>query len=193
MKNAYKFATLALVVSLAFSCGQSQRHDVAGTEEAAKEANEDKFQTHSAEGDASFVVEAVTANYGDIALAQLAENRSDNADVKDVAKSVAKEHNQLLKDLQKLAGAKAITVPSEKDASAGRAFEKLNEERSIKDFNKKWCSEMVDSHEKCIRAFEAQLEKTGDEDLKNLINQSLPHLREHLDKLKAAHERLKNA
>lgn len=51
---------------------------------------------------------------------------------------------------------------------------------------------MIDAHEKCIRSFEARLQKTSDEDLKKLINNTLPGLREHLDKIKACQEKVKN-
>ena len=192
MKYKYAISVLVMFGALTFSCSTGSRHEDPATEEAAKEANDDKFQTHDAEADAKFVVEAVAANYGDIEMAKLAAQRSDNTEVKEVAKSLEHEHNKLLKDLQALAGNKAISVPAEKDAGSKRTIENLNDEKDIKDFNTKWCSEMIDSHEKCIRSFEAQLEKTTDEDLKALINQSLPPLREHLDKIKACHEKVKN-
>lgn len=192
MKRNHVIAILTVSGALAFSCSPGSRHDESSTEKAAKEANDDKFQTHDAEADAKFVVEAVAANYADIGMAKLAAQRSDNAEVKEVAKSLEHEHNKLLKDLQALAGNKAITLPSQEDESSRRTIENLNDEQSIKDFNTKWCSEMQDAHEKCIRSFEAQLEKTTDEDLKALINQSLPELREHLDKIKACHEKVKN-
>ncbi len=176
MKYKYVIGILTVSCAFAFSCGPGSRHDESSTEKAAKEANDDKFQTHDAEADAKFVVEAVAANYADIEMAQLAAQRSDNAEVKEVAKSLEHEHHKLLKDLQALAGNKAITVPSEKDESSRRTIENLNDEQSIKDFNTKWCSQVQDAHEKRIRSFEAQLEKTSDEDLKALINQSLPEL-----------------
>ena len=51
---------------------------------------------------------------------------------------------------------------------------------------------MADKHEKTIEKFEDRAEKTEDADLKIWITQTLPHLRTHLDKVKACEESLKD-
>jgi rubrerythrin len=51
---------------------------------------------------------------------------------------------------------------------------------------------MIDMHEKAIQKYEGMLDKTNDADLKAWINQTLPHLRTHLDRVKACHEKIKD-
>lgn len=113
MKISHAISLLSISAALAFSCGQGakrEENDSQKTAEEASEANDDKFQTHDAEADAAFVADAVAANYADVELASLAAQRSDNPEVKTIAKAVEHEHHQLLEDLQKLAGNKAISV-----------------------------------------------------------------------------------
>jgi putative membrane protein len=180
------FAALVMV-----SCTPKEK--AADSNEVAEEANEEKFDDKKDEKDAEFVAEVVASNYAEIELAKLASTRSDNAQVKEVAKMLEDDHNKLLSELQAFAGTKAITVPTEPKDDAKKKIEDLTKEEDIKDFNKEWCKEMADKHEKTIEKFEDRAEKTADADLKIWINQTLPHLRTHLDKVKACEESLKNS
>jgi len=99
----------------------------------------------------------------------------------------------LLKNLQELAAKKTISVPSASEDSDLRKIEDLNKEEDIKDFNKEWCKTLVKKHEESIEMFEKRLQETADPDIKALINESLPSLRSHLEKVKACHERIADA
>jgi len=180
------FAALAMA-----SC--TPKDKAADSNEVAEEANEEKFDDKKDEKDAEFVSEVVASNYAEIELARLASTRSDNAQVKEVAKMLEEDHNKLLTELQAFAGTKAISVPSEPKDDAKKKIEDLTKEEDIKDFNKEWCKEMADKHEKTIEKFEDRAEKTEDADLKIWITQTLPHLRTHLDKVKACEESLKDS
>jgi putative membrane protein len=196
MKHIKKILPFLFAALLMVACGpkdQQATGSEAETKDAADEANDEKFETNKAEADADFVVEAVNSNYAEIEMAQLAGQRSDNAEIKEIAKLLENEHNQLLKDLQTLAGKKAITIPTEKDDADRRSIDALNEKSDIRDFNKTWCKEMVDAHEKSIEKFEERLQKTEDPDVKALVNKALPHLRTHLEKVKACEQKIAEA
>lgn len=203
MKHINKLFSFLFVTLLLLACGPKEKPQeaqeatdeaaVTDTKKAADEANDDKFETNKAESDADFIVNAVGNSYAEIETAQLAGQRSDNAEIKEVARLLENEHNKLLKDLQTFAGKKQITIPSQKDDAARRNIEDLNKENDIRDFNKEWCKDMVDSHEKSIRKFETRLQKTEDPDLKTLVNKALPHLRMHLEKVKACEEKIAQA
>lgn len=181
--------TLAALVMVA--CTPKDR--AADSNEVAEDANEEKFDDKKEEKDAEFVSDVVASNYAEIELARLASTRSDNAQVKEVAKMLEEEHNKLLTELQAFAGTKAITVPTEPKEEARKKIEDLTKEEDIKDFNKEWCKEMADKHEKSIEKFEDRAEKTEDADLKIWITQTLPHLRTHLDRVKTCEESIKNS
>jgi len=162
------------------------------SEEIAKDANDDKFD-NKVKNDANFVADQVAANYAEVKLAKLAEEKSSHAEIKKVAKMLETHHSKSLDELQKLAKAKSITVPIEADEASIEKVQSLRDKKDVEDFNKDWCKEMVDKHEKTIEEFEDKLENTQDPDLKSWISQSLPGLRSHLDQLKACHEKIKDA
>jgi putative membrane protein len=182
MKRIIRILPLFIAGVVAFGCGPKK---VENTNEVAEEANEEKFEDRKDEKDAEFVAETVASNYAEIALAILARDKSNNPQVKEVAQELEAGHNKILGELQSFASAKVITVPTEAKDAEQKTIEKLREEKDVKEFNKKWSKELVDKHEKSIKEFEARLEKTQDADLKIWIEQTLPHLREHLDKVKA--------
>jgi putative membrane protein len=193
MKYINRIGALLLVATVAFSCGSKNSSNEADSNKVAEEANEDKFQSKEGEKDAEFVAHTVACNFGDIQLSQLAQQKTNNDQVKEVAKNIEENHSKLLKDLQNLAGEKAISVPTEAEDAKKRKIEDLTKEKNIRDFNKEWCKEMVSSHEKTIKDFEDRWEKTEDPELKNWIAETLPHLRSHLDKIKSCDESVAKA
>jgi putative membrane protein len=187
MRKNNKLWAFALMGLMALSCGPKQNTD---SNEAAEEANDDKFQSRATEKDADFVAEAVASNYAEIELAQLAAEKSNDTEIKQVAQFLENQHTKVLAELKDVAGKRVISIPSNADDAAKRKIEDLTKEDDVKDFNKQWCKEMIDKHEASIEKFETRMKETEDEELKTWISQTLPHLREHLDRIKACHNRL---
>jgi putative membrane protein len=183
MKKIWNLMPMIVAALFFIACEPKKDNANKDTNETAEEANDDKFQTNKAEEDADFVAEAVASNIAEIEMAQLAVQRSDNPEIKEIGRTLENEHNKLLKDLQDLAAKKTISVPAAGEDADRRKIEDLNKEDDIKDFNKDWCKALVDKHENSIEKFEKRLQNTADPDIKALINQSLPHLRSHLEKI----------
>jgi putative membrane protein len=184
MKWISRIGVIVVTATVVFACGPKHNNET-DSNTTAEKANKDKFNSREGEKDAEFVAKTVACNFGDIQLSKLAEQKSNNPQVKEVAKGIEANHSKLLKDLQNLAGHKAISVPTEPEDSKRKKIEDLTKQSDIKDFNKEWCKEMVSSHENTIKEFEDRWEKTKDPDLKNWIAETLPHLRSHLDKIKS--------
>ena len=191
MKSIFKIMTLVSLMAV-FSCNEARRdNNHEDSKEAAEEANDEKFEDRDDEKDADFVANTVAANYGEIKFAQLATQRSSNPEVKQIASMLIEDHTKTLNELKGLAQTKSISVPVEEDDEARRKTERFSDEAG-KDFDKKWCREMIDRHEESINKFEKRFDKAEDAELKAWINNTLPHLRMHLDKLKACHEKIKD-
>jgi putative membrane protein len=196
MKRIFKIFTLISLLAM-FSCNETRResdNDDAKTEDsnkAAEEANDDKFEDNDLENDADFVAQTVAANYAEISFAQLASQKSTDAEVKSIAQTLVNDHTKVLTELKALAQKKAISIPVEAEDKDQRKIERFYDE-SGKDFNKKWTKEMIDKHENSINKFEKRIEKTEDAELKAFLEKTLPHLRMHLDKLNACHEKIKD-
>ena len=180
----------ALVVS---ACNESRRGNDSNLNEtrneAAAESNTDKFEGNT-KRDAEFVYEVVESNYGEIKLAELANQRSRNSEVKQIAQTLLNDHTASLNELKTLAQSKAISIPVEERAPARRKLNNLAD-KSGEEFDKSWCKEMMDLHDQTIEKFEKRLEDTDDAELKAYITKSLPVLRKHHDSLEGCHERLR--
>lgn len=189
MKN---FLLPVAVVLLLTSCNESRRGNDSNVnedrDEAAAESNRDKFGGKK-QKDAEFVFEAVEANYAEIKMAGLGNQRSKNPQVKEIAQTLLTDHAAALNDLKTVAQAKAISVPVEETSAARRNIESMAGEAD-KDFDRAWCDEMTKMHESTIKSFERRFEDTEDPELKAYISKTLPILKDHRERLKRCSETL---
>ena len=77
----------------------------------------------------------------------------------------------------------------EESEEAKKKVNQLSKEQEP-DFDKKWCDELVSTHEKTIREFELMRDKSNDEELKDIITNELKGLRTQLDKLNMLEENI---
>ncbi|MBL0744359.1 DUF4142 domain-containing protein [Chryseolinea lacunae] len=192
-----KYKTLNMLAALALGiflvgCGPSKnKEENTDSNEVAEEQNEDKFETKASERDAEFVANAVAGNYAEIKMAEIAKTRSSNTEVQAIAAMLVDDHTAVLNQLKDFASKRGISIPVEEKDDAKDKIADL-EKQDAKDFDKKWCNTLVDKHEKTIKDFESNWEKTDDSTLKEWINQTLPHLKTHLDKLTTCDKNLKS-
>lgn len=172
------------------SCNESQRGNDSNRNEAAAESNTGKFNNEKRR-DAEFVYDVVESNYNEIKLAELGNQKSRIPAIKKMAEMLQADHTSSLNELKTLAQTKAISVPVEEPETSRRKIEDLAEE-SGKDFDEKWCKEMMELHDKNIKNFERRLEDTEDAELKAFINKTLPVLRKHHENLKVLNDNAKS-
>jgi len=186
--TAVGFSLMASVVAFT-SCNNEQKD----SKEVAEEKNEAKADSTKqfAEKDAQFIVDVVAANYGEVKLAQLAQQKSANAEIKGVAKTLESDHTAVLNELKDLASTKGISVPTEETQDAKDKYKDLNEKKG-KDFDKEWCETLVDKHEKSIKKFEDASNEAVDPDLKAWAAKTIPKLQAHHDKLMQCEKKLKS-
>ena len=104
--------------------------------------------------------------------------------MKKLSEMIQEDRTSFLNQLKVLAQAKAISVPVEETEESRRKMEELAEE-SADDFDKAWRKEMIDLYDKNIRKFEKRLEDTADEELKALLNETLPVMKKRRASLEA--------
>ncbi len=184
------------VVMLAVGCNQSRRendgdtgYDNDDSKEQADEANAEKFEDSEVQDDADWIAGAVARNYMKIAFASLAAAHSEHADVQRIAKMLVDHHTKTLNELRVLAQNKAFSIPDGAGEEAQRKNERFGDEAG-KDFDLRWCREMIDMHEESVRDFEKRGENTNDPQVDAFVNSTLPVLRAHLDDLRACEEKL---
>jgi putative membrane protein len=197
MKRIFRILTVVSLVSM-LACNEAKREndgeaaDNKDSKEQADEANDEKFEDNDMENDADFVARTVELNYGEIKFAQLATQNSSNPEVKKMAAMLVTDHTKTLNELKAFASGKSISVPVEEDDEARRKTERFSDEAG-KDFDKKWCRQMIDRHEESINKFEKRIDKTEDADLKAWLTKTLPVLKSHRDQLEAIHDRIKDS
>jgi putative membrane protein len=197
MKTSGKLIAVALIAANAFfaACGDSggevdNADTTATTKNEAENKNDSALGSKAGEKDAQFVVDVVAANYGEVKLAQLAAQKSTNAEIKDVAKMLEADHSAVLNDLKTLATNKGITIPTEETGAAKDKVKDLSDDKAS-EFDKEWCETLMDNHKNSISKFENASNDLSDPDLKNFANTVLPKLRTHHDKLMECHKKLK--
>jgi putative membrane protein len=190
MKHIFRVLTLASVFAI-YSCNEARREQDQDSNEVAEEANDEKFEDNDMEKDADFVAEAVAMNIAEIKMAQLASQRSTNAEVKSIAAMLEADHTKALNELKTLAQSKAITVPVEAKDADKNDLKNLSEE-DAEDFDKKWLEKMEDAHEKAINKFERRADNGEDADIKSFATKMVPHLKMHKEKIDACQDNMKD-
>jgi len=188
-----KSKTLNMITALALfimmvACESKKQEDSA---EVAKETNDAAIADPDDEKDADFVVNTLAANYAEVKLAQLAQTRSADPGVKDLAKMLESDHSKVIGELKTYASEKGIAVPVEETSDDKDDINKLAGISDSNEFDEKWCEELKDRHEKSISKFEKRLEKSEDLQLKDWVTATLPALKNHLNMLKQSEDRLK--
>lgn len=198
MKISWKPVAIAFISANVFliACGDGSNADesnsdtTATTRNEAEDKNDSAMATKAAEKDAQFVVDVVTSNYGEVKLAQLAQKKSSNKEIKDVAKMLETDHSAVLNDLKTMASNKGITIPTEESGQAKDKLKDLSDDKAS-EFDKEWCETLMDNHKNSISKFENAANDLSDPDLKNFANTVLPKLRMHHDQLMECHKKLK--
>ena len=190
MKNLKHFLLLILSI-VAFgsmSCNNNNESKPDNKDEAEKH-NDAKFD-NKAEKDAQFVVEASDISLTEMSLGQLAENNAMTDDTKELGRMMNRDHKKAYDDLASLAAKKSITVPVSMSDASKKDYDNLMEKKGA-DFDKKYCSMMVDGHKAAIDKFEKASKDAIDPDIQAWATNMLPTLRSHLDHAMSCDEKAK--
>jgi putative membrane protein len=178
MKTKWQWLTVCLVFTLAVGAlaACSRNRGV----EAAKEGEPPSVSP--AEQD--FMMKAEQAHLGEIEMARLALQKSDNNDVRDYAGMIQKHHNGALKDLADLMQKKNVPQAKALAADSKQGMDELNKLLGP-EFDREFMNIMVSDHEKAVGMFRDQQATVQNPDVKDYVEDLLPQLQKHLDK---AHE-----
>lgn len=159
-------------------------------------------------GDRDFVEQSVMGGMAEVELGNLALERASNADVKEFAGMMVRDHSKSLAALKEVASQHAIPAPAGLDAKNRELRDKLAG-LSGAEFDREYMSVMVDAHETTVDRLQARASEDrfgddkgtvrperSDSPLETSINQwaanTLPTTRHHLDEAKRIHDALDN-
>jgi putative membrane protein len=146
-----------------------------GTALAAEDAN----TANLSKQDKHFLMEAAQGGMMEVQLGQYAAQHAENADVKAFGQRMVTDHSAANAKVADLAKDKGLSVPTKLDKKMQKKVDKLTDKQG-KDFDKAYMEAMLRDHHEDIEAFEKEAKSGDDAQVKQLANDILPTLKEHL-------------
>jgi len=182
--------------------------DAARRDEAARDETGAVGTTGVSTGDRNFVEESLSAGMAEVELGRMAQQRAADAEVKQFAEMMVRDHTQSGDMLRQLARQHAIETPAPTENEHRDAMNRLTNLKGA-DFDREYMQAMIDSHEDMVdhlqsRASEdrfgenrgAVQPEASDNPVEASLNQwaanALPTTRRHLDEARRISDRLNN-
>jgi putative membrane protein len=128
--------------------------------------------------DAEFLKTAIMGDNSEIALGQLAADKSESQDVKEFGNMLVTDHSKAKEEASQMAEQMNVEVPAEPTPEAQQEMDKLKG-MSGDGFDKEFASFMVMDHKKMISMFEDQAK--SDAKTADMAEKTLPVLKKHLE------------
>ncbi len=128
-----------------------------------------------------FVQDAASDGMFEIKAGQLAKEKSSNQKINELAQLIITDHQKANEKLKEVAQKNNWQIPNEMMQKHQNKYGKLHN-YAANDFNKEYTQMMIHGHNEVIDRFENMANKTDNQDLKNWINNTIPTLRQHLNK-----------
>ena len=131
-----------------------------------------------ARADRNFATTAARAGLAEVAEAQIALQKSNDADIKKFAQRMVDDHSKANAQLTSIARAKGLnlpTAPSRSDQSEAERLQKLRGDA----FDRRYVSDQTDAHKQAVSLFTTESKSGKDNDLKSFAAQTLPTLQDH--------------
>ena len=186
-----KYSFIALIIAAACSFQSCTNETAQPKEDSVDNAKDLNKKNPGVENDDSkFAVTAANGGMLEVALGELAVQKSQNPRVKNFGSMMVADHTKANNELKALAGSKNIALPPSLSEDAQKHVNEMSK-KAGKDFDKDYIGMMVDDHKDDISEFEKAADKATDVDLKSFASSKLPTLRMHLDSAKAIHDAMK--
>ncbi|HWD19915.1 MAG TPA: DUF4142 domain-containing protein [Verrucomicrobiae bacterium] len=132
-----------------------------------------------AESPSGFIQKVSEDNQAEIRLAQLAQEKSSNPQVKSLAQRLAQDHQANADKLSQLAQQKNVQVSNQLSEKCQKKIDSLSALNGAA-FDKHYVRDMIKDHKKDIAFFEQAANNNSDPDVKAFAQSTLPTLKEHL-------------
>jgi putative membrane protein len=133
--------------------------------------------------DRKFIMTAASAGLAEVQAAQLAEQKSQDATVKEFAQKMITDHTANNKELASLAAQKGITIPTAPDAKDQKQIDALSKLDGAK-FDHTYLKDQVRDHETVLKLMQKEAADGRDADLKSFAQTTTPVIQQHLDMAK---------
>jgi putative membrane protein len=126
-----------------------------------------------------FIQFAAQANQTEMAMAGIAQTKSQNSTVKDMAQMMRSDHQQNYAQLQTIAQNHGVALDASLSYMNQRAVNRL-QKVSDADFDKEYTTLMIKDHVHAIKRFDKAVAQLEEPTVKEYAESTLPALRKHL-------------
>lgn len=162
---------------------------IQGSPQSGEGASATTQPTKLSDQDRDFIHKAAMGGLTEVELGQLALRQAQNAQVKDLARTLVDDHSKVTQQLMELAEKKGVDVPRNLDREHRSRVDTLAN-RSGREFETAFVNEAIQDHQKDLELFQNQAQNGQDPDLKALAEKTVPALREHLRKAQDLQQQL---
>lgn len=187
MKRRIGFYLATLSVLYAISCGNQPKNQDK-LENERKDAQEHVNNSVATELQ-EFINEAAGEGMMEVAMADIAFNRSENMEIDQLAETIRLNHRSAGTELKSIAASNGWTIPKTMMDEHQRKVDNL-QNRDAENFDEEYLNVMIASHEDAIAMFGKCAEKGYDPQLVAWINKTITMLHQHLEQCKELSNRL---
>jgi len=185
---AIAFIALAAAPAIAQQSGRSGQSAQQQSEQREHQQSQQRIaseQSATSTAGHEFLKTAIQDNIAEIKVGQLAMERGQSQQVKDLGKTLAQDHTKGLAEALQTAVAMNMVAPTEPSQAAQQQYDKLKG-LSGQEFDKQFLSDAVKDHQKAIDLFSQQEQSAQSTELQQLAKKQLPTLKKHLEMAQAA-------
>ncbi len=183
---------VGLTILLFQACnGNTKNNSIANADStAAVKGAPAKLPVAAEKEDVLFAAEAAGGGITEIELGKLAIKKGGDIKIKNFGAMMVKDHRKANSKLMALAKTKNINLPTAPGGDDQKTIDKLSE-KSGRDFDKAYVTDMIADHKKDIIVFENASKHCFDPDIKAFAAKTLPVLQNHLDAITAVYDTMK--
>jgi putative membrane protein len=130
--------------------------------------------------DETFIRNATEANMAEIKLGQLAQEKAQAPEVKNVAKRIVEDHTKAQDELKQIAQQESINLPTDISHKDALTYDRLSK-LSGPQFDREYTQEMIKDHQKDISEFKRAEASVKNPASKEYAQRELPTLQAHLE------------
>jgi len=145
---------------------------------ARADVNDKVKSMQSPKDSKEFAMKAAEGGMLEVKLSQLAQQKADDQQIKDLAKQLEQDHTQANNQLMAIAKQKNINLPTDLKGECQETYEAF-QKLDGKDFDNAYLLHNVKDHLKDIMMFQKESQKGSDPEIKQWASQTLPHLQQH--------------
>lgn len=184
MKSKMMAWLLAPALLLQVSCSESQEEkmdNMADSTVSNVEAAVDNVQEDVQDyRDEVFVSNVYKENKEELLLIDLALTKATDAKIKTAAKNMQADHRKLDETLAAYAAKNNIDLTKETVVN-----DNLETQEAGADWDQEWERKMTNAHEKVVNKFERKQKNANSEELKQIVDNTLPVLNKHMEMVKS--------